>query len=437
MAWSGGNNAAPQGGLMGDQSAPLIHSWNSLQPSLLLVNTSFPFTWKHAAIVYIFTPLHLPTLPYRSLLTVNPVPPAQPWPHSNSTVILNALLKSCQRRFHLVKSYAKLNSTLNSMLFSHSFVQLFDSMDWSMPGLPVPHQLPELCSKSCTSSRWCHPTISFSVIPFSSRLQSFPALGSFQMSQLFTSGGQNIGVSASASVLPVNIQDWFPLGWTGWISLQSKDSQESSPTPQFKSINSSALITFRFWFFFSGSVGCSIVSNSVWLHGSQHASLLCPWDSPGKNTGVGSQLWCPDYLGFLFVCLFVFAKTPAYPSSSLTSLEKSLRAMRGHLPSLCLQYVCWIKHSSQLVGCAFFQLTLPSSHLHNTLMLCGSSLYRDLNNSWQHKLDHVTLLFKILQWLLSTFRIKLKYLPWPQKKYSKYPYLTTGREINIHIYVSM
>ena len=78
VAWSGRNNAAPQGGLIGDQSAPFIHSWNSLQPTLLLVNSSFPFTWKHAAIVYIFTPLHLPTLPYRSLLTVSPVPPAQP-----------------------------------------------------------------------------------------------------------------------------------------------------------------------------------------------------------------------------------------------------------------------------------------------------------------------------------------------------------------------
>ena len=75
---------------------------------------------------------------------------------------------------------------------------------------------------SCPLSRWCHPTISSSVVPFSSCLQSFPASGSFQMSQLFASGGQSIGVSASASVLPMNIQDWFPLGWTGWISFQSK-----------------------------------------------------------------------------------------------------------------------------------------------------------------------------------------------------------------------
>ena len=75
---------------------------------------------------------------------------------------------------------------------------------------------------SCSLSWWCHPTISSSVVPFSSLLQSFPASGSFPMSQFFTSSGQSIGVSASASVLPMNIQDWFPLGWTGWISLQSK-----------------------------------------------------------------------------------------------------------------------------------------------------------------------------------------------------------------------
>ena len=77
------------------------------------------------------------------------------------------------------------------------------------------------CSNSCPSSWWCHPTISSSVVPFFSCLQSFPASGSFQMSQFFTSGGQSIGVLVSASVLPMNIQDWFPLGWTGWISLQS------------------------------------------------------------------------------------------------------------------------------------------------------------------------------------------------------------------------
>ena len=94
-------------------------------------------------------------------------------------------------------------------------------MDCSTPGFPIHHQLPEITyPKACPLSRWCHPTTSPSVVPFSSRLQSFPA--SFQMSQFFPSGGQSIGISASASVLPMNIQDWFPLGLTGWISLQFK-----------------------------------------------------------------------------------------------------------------------------------------------------------------------------------------------------------------------
>ena len=87
--------------------------------------------------------------------------------------------------------------------------------------LPCPSLILGASSNSSPSSWWCHPTISPSVVPLSC-LQSFPASGSFQMSRFFTSGGQSIGVSASASVLPVNIQDWFPLGWTGWISLQSK-----------------------------------------------------------------------------------------------------------------------------------------------------------------------------------------------------------------------
>ena len=109
---------------------------------------------------------------------------------------------------------------------------------------PCPSPTPGVYSNSCPLSHWCHPThptISSSVIPFSSCPQSFPKSGSFQMSQLFPSGGQSIGVSASASVLPMNTQDWSPWGWPGWISLPSRDSQECSPTSQFKSINSSSL----------------------------------------------------------------------------------------------------------------------------------------------------------------------------------------------------
>ena len=88
--------------------------------------------------------------------------------------------------------------------------------------LPCSSPTPGACSHSCPWSWWCHPTISSSVIPFSSCLQSFPAWGSFPMTQLFASDGQNTGALASASVLPKNIQDWFPLGWTGWMSFQSK-----------------------------------------------------------------------------------------------------------------------------------------------------------------------------------------------------------------------
>ena len=106
---------------------------------------------------------------------------------------------------------------------------------------PCPSPTPGVYSNSCPLSRWSHPTISSSVIPFFSRPQYFPASGSFQMSQLFASGGRSIGVSALASVLSMNTQDWFPLGWTGWISLLSKGLSKSSPIPQFKSINYSVL----------------------------------------------------------------------------------------------------------------------------------------------------------------------------------------------------
>ena len=88
--------------------------------------------------------------------------------------------------------------------------------------LPYPSPTPRACPDSCPSSQWCNPTISTSVIPFASCLRSFPASKSFPRSQLFASGGQSIGVSASTSVLPMNIQDGFPLGWTGWIFLLSK-----------------------------------------------------------------------------------------------------------------------------------------------------------------------------------------------------------------------
>ena len=121
------------------------------------------------------------------------------------------LLPSC-----LFNLYAEFTSVK-----SPSHVQLFVTLWTTACQVSLSITNSEVYSDSCPLTWWCHPTISSSVIPFSC-FQSFPASGSFQMSQLFTSGGQSIGVSASASVLPMNNQDWFPLGWTGWISLQSK-----------------------------------------------------------------------------------------------------------------------------------------------------------------------------------------------------------------------
>ena len=128
------------------------------------------------------------------------------------------------------------------LLFSRSVIS--DSL-WP-PGLqrtrlPFLHHLP-VCSNSCPLSQWYHPTISSSVAPFSSCLQSFPALRSFPVSWLFASGGQSTGASASASVLPMNIQGWFPFGLTVWSPCSPRDSQESSPAPEFKSMSSSAVI---------------------------------------------------------------------------------------------------------------------------------------------------------------------------------------------------
>ena len=134
------------------------------------------------------------------------------------------------------------NSTFSALLLLFSHWVISDSF-WpyglQCTRLPCPSPSPGTCSDSCSLSQWCHATISSSVIPFSSCLQSFPTSRSFPMSRLFASIGQSIG--ASASVFPMNMQDWFPLELTGLISLQSKDSEESSPTPQFKSICSSTL----------------------------------------------------------------------------------------------------------------------------------------------------------------------------------------------------
>ena len=119
--------------------------------------------------------------------------------------------------------------------------------DYSTSAFPVFHSPPGVCSDSSPLSQWCHPTISSLVVHFSSCLQSFPASGSFLKSRLFASGGQTVGASASASAsaLLVNIQDWSPLGLTGWISLQSKGLSRVFSNTKFNSVNSSTLSFFH------------------------------------------------------------------------------------------------------------------------------------------------------------------------------------------------
>ena len=164
----------------------------------------------------------------------------------NEREMLSAFLTTC--RLVSIPFPSKMNDKdlhANSLFSVQFSCSLMSNCLWphelQHSRLPCPSPTPGVHPNPGPLSRWCHLTISSSVIPFSSCPQSFPASGSFQMSQLVASGGQSIGVSASTSILPVNTQDWCPLGWTGWISLQSKNSQESSPTPQCKSINSSVL----------------------------------------------------------------------------------------------------------------------------------------------------------------------------------------------------
>ena len=154
---------------------------------------------------------------------------------------------------------------------------------------PCPSPTPRTCSNSCPYSWWCYPTISSSVIPFSC-LQSFPASGSFPMSWLFTSGGQSNGASASASVLPMNIQDSFPLGLPGLISWQSKRlSRVFSNTPAQKHQFLGAQLSLGYWLYACCCccVGAKLCPILLWPHGLQPVTVFCPWDFPGKNTGVG------------------------------------------------------------------------------------------------------------------------------------------------------
>ena len=158
--------------------------------------------------------------------------------HSNLTS--GSLMNFCSS-FNLVSDGV---SKISSVQFIHSVMS--DSLQPSglqHTRLPCRSPVPGACSNSRSSNRWYHPTISFSIVCFSSCLQSFPASGSCPMSQFFTSGGQSIGVSASGSVLPMNTQGWSPVGWTGWISLQSLSHVQIFATPWTAACQDSLLIT--------------------------------------------------------------------------------------------------------------------------------------------------------------------------------------------------
>ena len=142
-------------------------------------------------------------------------------PISKVVLSLTKVLNKTRHNLPLIVAASLENSALCCCLVAKLWMTLCDPMDCSTR-LPCPSPSPRVCSNSCPLSQWCHPTISSSVTPFSSCLQSFPASGSFPVIWLFASGGYSIGASASASVLPVSIQGWFPLGLTGLISLQSK-----------------------------------------------------------------------------------------------------------------------------------------------------------------------------------------------------------------------
>ena len=192
---------------------------------------------------------------------------------------VNMKTKSAERKIFLT-SYCTVSGLvlhwliLDSVQFSHSVVSASlwpHEPQRTRP--PCPSATPGVYPNPRPLSRWCHPTISSSIIPFSSCPQSFPAWGSFQMSQLFTLGGQSIGVSVSWSVLSMNTEDWSPLGWTGWSPCSPRDSQESSPTLQFKSISSSVL--------------SFLYQRRQW----QPTPVLLPGKSHGWRSLVGCSLW--------------------------------------------------------------------------------------------------------------------------------------------------
>ena len=230
-----------------------------------------------------------------------------------------------------------------------------------------------VCSNSCPLSQWCHPTISSCVSPFSSCLQSFPASGSFPMSQLFKSRGQSIGTSTSASVCPMNIQDWFPLGWTGWISLQSKGLSRvfSNTTVQMYQFfgtqpslwshvhtwllgnRSSDYMDFcreshvcAFFFFFNMLSGCIIAFLPrrkhlliSWLQ-SPSTAILEPQKIKSVTVSSVSPIICYEVMGpdVMILVFWMLSSKPAFSLSSLILIKRlfgssSISAMRVASPA--------------------------------------------------------------------------------------------------------
>ena len=153
---------------------------------------------------------------------------------------------------------------------------------------PCPSPTPGVYSNSCPLNQWCHPTISSSVVPFSSCLQPFPASRSFQMSQFFASGGQSIGVSTLASVLPMNFQDWSPLGWTGWTPLQSKGLTLTGLLQH----HSSKASILQCSAFFIVQLSHPYMTTGKKLLGRQIAKMVTDGPKPSKNTWPLSIMEC-------------------------------------------------------------------------------------------------------------------------------------------------
>ena len=258
-----------------------------------------------------------------------------------------------------------------SSVQSLGHVQLFGPHGLQHASLPCPSPVPEACSNSCSLSQWCHPTISSSVIPFFSWLQSFPASGSFQMSQFFASGGQSIGVSASASVFPMNIQDWFPLEWTGWISLQLKGLQHHSSkalilqpsaffivqiSHPFKTTGKTIALTRRTFVDKVMSLLFNMLSRLVITFLLRSKRLLISWlQSPSavileprkiKSDTVSTvspyiyhEVMGPDAMIFVF---WMLSFKPTFSLSSLTFIKRPFNSSRSAIRVVSSAYLRWL-----------------------------------------------------------------------------------------------